>query len=127
MLDDGADYDAYPDQADDRNIDSWADFSELTKLAELAELTGAGSPELTGADGAEQTGAHDMVRRQATIRGEVNPDRIARYLPSNYRLVWIEAEGWVIEGEDNAGWTLDGYVIPRLASGLIFAEEVTQS
>jgi hypothetical protein len=31
----------------------------------------------------------------------------------------------LIEGEDNAGWTLDGYVIPRLASGLIFAKEVS--
>ena len=30
----------------------------------------------------------------------------------------------VIVGYDQQGWTLDGYVIPRLASGLIFATEV---
>jgi hypothetical protein len=30
----------------------------------------------------------------------------------------------VVSGADMAGWTLDGYVIPRLASGLIWAEEV---
>jgi hypothetical protein len=29
----------------------------------------------------------------------------------------------VIEGEDVAGWSLDGYVIPRLASGLLSAKE----
>jgi hypothetical protein len=29
----------------------------------------------------------------------------------------------VIGGEDARGWTLDGYVIPRLASGLLFADE----
>jgi hypothetical protein len=30
----------------------------------------------------------------------------------------------VIYGHDDAGWTLDGYVLPRLASGLLFATEV---
>jgi len=30
----------------------------------------------------------------------------------------------VIRGYDIAGWTLDGYVIPRLASGMIVATEV---
>jgi hypothetical protein len=29
-----------------------------------------------------------------------------------------------ITGTDQAGWTLDDYVIPRLASGLIVAKEV---
>jgi hypothetical protein len=33
-------------------------------------------------------------------------------------------EGLVIEGTDNAGWTLDGYVLPRLASGLYFGKEI---
>jgi hypothetical protein len=31
----------------------------------------------------------------------------------------------IIAGTDYAGWTLDGYVLPRLASGLMFGEEVT--
>jgi hypothetical protein len=52
--------------------------------------------------------------------------RVQRYLPSNYQAVWStpELDEILIHGEDNAGWTLDGYVIPRLASGLIFATEV---
>ena len=49
--------------------------------------------------------------------------RIAAYLPSNYTAV--ESDGCtLIVGEDVAGWTLDGYVIPRLESGLIFAGEI---
>lgn len=32
----------------------------------------------------------------------------------------------LIGGVDKAGWTLDDYVIPRLASGLHFAKEVTR-
>jgi hypothetical protein len=51
--------------------------------------------------------------------------RVGVYLPSNYMAQW-SANGNDIEivGHDNAGWTLDGYVIPRLASGLITATEV---
>ena len=49
------------------------------------------------------------------------------YLPSNYTAK--ERSGYAgacieIEGYDIAGWTLDDYVIPRLASGLIVATEV---
>src|SRR5688572_28803012 len=53
-----------------------------------------------------------------TTRGNV----VAAYLPSNYSVVGATPEGWtIVEGKDVAGWTLDGYVIPRLASGLYFA------
>jgi hypothetical protein len=31
---------------------------------------------------------------------------------------------FLIGGRDSCGWTLDDYVIPRLASGMYFAEEV---
>lgn len=55
---------------------------------------------------------------------------VAAYLPSNY---WIMAEQdgdgqrtVYIQGIDRLGWTLDDYVIPRLASGLIYAEEITE-
>jgi hypothetical protein len=52
--------------------------------------------------------------------------RLARYLPNNYTGPFYEEseDYYYIEGKDRAGWTLDEYVIPRLASGLIFAEEV---
>ena len=57
-------------------------------------------------------------------------ERIAAYLPANYRVLGrtpMRATNNVqilIGGSDVAGWTLDDYVIPRLASGLIFAEEI---
>lgn len=49
--------------------------------------------------------------------------RVVAYLPSNYQ---AEAKGSsiVIYGEDRMGWTMDDYVIPRLASGMIVAKEV---
>jgi hypothetical protein len=46
-------------------------------------------------------------------------EQIERYLPSNYEA--REVTLIVIEGTDNAGWTMEDYVIPRLASGLHFA------
>ena len=61
------------------------------------------------------------------------PSVVARYLPSNYEIVGlifpdiadqVLPDIVVIQGTDVAGWTLDDYVIPRLASGLIRAEEV---
>jgi hypothetical protein len=53
-------------------------------------------------------------------------ERVRRYLPSNYSAVYDETRDCiVVAGTDQAGWTLDGFVLPRLASGLIFASEVT--
>lgn len=57
-------------------------------------------------------------------------ETIREYLPlaGNYWIAGIVLGGpaWVlIAGEDKAGWTLDGYVIPRLWSGLIGADEIT--
>ena len=73
--------------------------------------------------------------RFAVVRGARRPEEVEAYLPSGYALVEsFQVDGgtatgrkelWVvIGGLDNAGWTLDGYVIPRLASGLMFAEEI---
>jgi hypothetical protein len=68
--------------------------------------------------------------RFAFVRGARRREEVAAYLPEGFALL---GEGmsdgrtfYVIGGYDNAGWTLDGYVIPRLASGLIAAEEVTE-
>jgi len=52
-------------------------------------------------------------------------EKIEPYLPANYRILGEREDGVVIAGTDNAGWTLDDYVIPRLGSGLIFAREIT--
>ncbi len=67
--------------------------------------------------------------REAIVLGENNIERIAAFLPSDYSVevrpeLHDEGDKIVIFGHDNAGWTLDGYVIPRLASGMIFAQEV---
>jgi hypothetical protein len=53
-------------------------------------------------------------------------EEFENYLPGNYKFLGYDSNGGVlIAGEDNHGWTLDGYVIPRLASGMIFCKEVT--
>ena len=53
-------------------------------------------------------------------------DDVAAYLPSNYEVSEVRPDHVIIEGEDNAGWTLDDYVIPRLGSGLYVAREIGQ-
>jgi hypothetical protein len=71
--------------------------------------------------------------RFAVVRGARSVSEVEAYLPSNYALMEsfeVEASTGrfrlvvIIGGHDDAGWTLDGYVIPRLASGLIAAEEI---
>lgn len=62
--------------------------------------------------------------RQAIVTGGLNVtlELVQQYLPSNYSAERISGD-IVITGEDNHGWTLEGYVIPRLASGLIVVKE----
>ena len=65
--------------------------------------------------------------RMATIEGHDSDfEQIERYLPSNYDLTRTGFGHLLVYGFDVAGWTLDDYVIPRLASGLYFAKEVTK-
>jgi hypothetical protein len=65
------------------------------------------------------TQRYAIVTKTGTVTGAT----VAAYLPSNYRVTGETPEQVSIAGQDNAGWTLDGYVIPRLASGMIFAKE----
>lgn len=58
-------------------------------------------------------------------------DAVAAYLPRNYRVVGevngVQPEfrsGILIEGQDDAGWTLQEYVLPRLASGNYWGREL---
>lgn len=60
---------------------------------------------------------------------ECTAEKVARYLPANYEVVaaYSTDDGEtvvLISGKDNAGWTLDDYVIPRLASGMYRCEYV---
>lgn len=76
-----------------------------------------------------------MQIRCAILRNHADSlESVRAYLPSNYRAdvverrqipgLTLEAETILIHGTDVFGWTLDGYVLPRLASGLHFALEV---
>lgn len=77
------------------------------------------------------------------LHGTTTPEVVAAYLPENYKIISVaigteeETEKFsgtigkpchaIIGGSDFHGWTLDGYVIPRLASGLIAAKEIDLS
>ncbi len=61
-----------------------------------------------------------------TMHGSDTVERIARYLPDNYAVVAVDGNEVTVAGRDVAGWTLDGYVIPRLRSGMIAAREVDE-
>lgn len=63
--------------------------------------------------------------RIAYVTNGENAKRVWAYLPDNYAIMSGIDGRYLIAGWDNAGWTLDDYVIPRLASGLIWAKEVT--
>jgi hypothetical protein len=76
--------------------------------------------------------------RYAIVRNARTRQEAEAYLPSNYRIVWEgqvpryegannDVPGFVIEGCDEYGWTLDGYIQPRYASGLIGCQEIDLS
>ena len=71
--------------------------------------------------------------RFAVVRGARTVREVEAYLPDNYAVMEsFETEDGprkprlvvVIGGTDACGWTLESYVIPRLASGLIGCEEI---
>ena len=61
------------------------------------------------------------VERSARITLELVRD----YLPSNYAAREV-GDLIIIRGQDDHGWTMEGYVIPRLASAGIPAKEVQE-
>ena len=65
--------------------------------------------------------------RSKAKSSEALRDAVAQYLPSNYAAGEHgeddDGQYVVIAGQDNAGWTLHEYVLPRLASGLYFGVE----
>ena len=67
------------------------------------------------------------MNRYAIVRNGETEARVAQYLPSNYNIIGRVADDvFVIGGDDmGGGWGLDNYIIPRLASGMIFATEIT--
>ena len=76
------------------------------------------------------------MKRYAIVVNADSREQVERYLPDNYRVIHTflggslpgrVSEEHVIKGEDVAGWTLDAYVIPRCASGLISVREIDLS
>lgn len=69
-----------------------------------------------GLHGTEHVDKWDEATRYMKARAE-------NYMPANYQVVEHQHSLFLI-GTDNAGWTLHDYVLPRLASGSIYATEV---
>ena len=68
-----------------------------------------------------------MIRYAQVYGSNLTEEIVKAYLPSNYEVTGTHEDGGiVIAGEDNFGWTLEDYVIPRLGSGGYFAREATQ-
>ena len=65
-----------------------------------------------------------ITRTAVIVGGARDLAEVQAYLPGNYEAHIDEYGIIVITGTDSAGWTFYDYVQPRLASGLIFAEEV---
>ena len=63
-------------------------------------------------------------RIRRTPGGNPTSEAAARYLPANYQVTGEDDEWVYFAGHNNSGWTMSGYVLPRLASGLFWAEEV---
>lgn len=68
--------------------------------------------------------------RFAFVHGARTRGEAEAYLPSGFAVIGEGAQDgrtfYVIGGYDHFGWTLDGYVIPRYASGSIGAVEVSR-
>lgn len=66
-----------------------------------------------------------MTAIRRILVGEMDTERVAAYLPDNFKVIGSTPEGdTIVEGVDKMGWTVDDYVLPRLLSGLIYAKEV---
>lgn len=66
-------------------------------------------------------------RRFAIVTGARDKWEVVAYMPENYEVIYWFDKGVIISGIDNAGWTLDGYVIPRLASGMMACRELVKA
>ena len=102
------------------------DDSGDTEASALADAVDTVRDELVKAGVPVQRKRQAIVRYTSPSAGQLNTVR--NYLPSNFTACessgTIHGDCILIEGFDRAGWTLDAYVIPRLASGLIVAKEI---
>ena len=63
------------------------------------------------------------------VRNYSDIKTLTYYLPRNYWVDYVRDDERgpvaIVRGHDDAGWTAEGYVIPRLQSGLMAAHLVT--
>lgn len=64
------------------------------------------------------------IRYAISISDDYDLTAVARYLPSGYEATILPSGRIVLEGKDDAGWTMDDYVLPRLGSGNYWFTEV---
>lgn len=112
---------------DSRMIELARAIVELGDAAAVPEL----AEELAEAVMAEAVAETEATMRYALVKVDVGKvEQLKAYMPGNYEVVGRTPIGGsntvsvLIAGRDVAGWTLDGYVIPRLASGMYYAEEI---
>lgn len=115
-------------EAADQREKSVARKARSLKRAEEAEAQWAAEIGVHPADLRDALTPKGEDRERAAIVLHASRDTVERYLPANYsirtNLVVEDGRiGILVAGKDDHGWTLDGYVIPRLASGLIPAYE----
>lgn len=79
-----------------------------------------------------------LVTHATGPTAESRRKQVEAYMPGNYEVTWegdvpaykdasYNVPGYLIEGYDSYGWTLDAYVIPRLLSGLLGCYEIDLS
>jgi hypothetical protein len=103
---------------------SWYAQDEVRNLWSFARQYAAAEDELRLY--AEQAGLpfrRAVIQRRET--GRPSPEEVAAYLPRLWRVSGVTEKAITIEGVDYAGWSFADYVEPRLASGMIFAREVS--
>ena len=68
-----------------------------------------------------------MTTRYAIVKGANSRREAEAYLPGNYDVIAEVGFDYIIVGEDFAGWTLHGYVIPRYSSGNMGCRELVEA
>lgn len=75
------------------------------------------------------TNPTQTVRTAIVFGAGITPERVEALLPQRYAVIDADRTGRdgdsvIIQGTDRLGWTLEDYVVPRLASAGYFATEV---
>lgn len=73
----------------------------------------------------------EIPMRYALVSADASRgETLKSYMPGNFEVLGrtpiqgTNTVQWLIGGRDSHGWTLDGYVLPRLASGMYYGVEI---